>query len=160
VGVGPLSERGIPPPPQKGYHRLERTTELCIVGFDVSGDVSCPLYQSDRRSSASAPFWKWRAASVAGAGAGSARRRATPLNPVSMAREGHRSHGIRHRKDDVIWRKIEEGKIFSMKTAGWPLTNATEIFLISCSFGWSASALALRVARSEEAAVRRQPTCE
>jgi hypothetical protein len=42
VGVGPLSERGIPPPPQKGYHRLERTTELCIVGFDVSGDVSCP----------------------------------------------------------------------------------------------------------------------
>jgi hypothetical protein len=46
VGVGPLSERGIPPP-QKGYHRLERTTELCIVGFDVSGDVSCPLYQSD-----------------------------------------------------------------------------------------------------------------
>jgi hypothetical protein len=43
MGVGPLSERGIPPPPLKGYHRLERTTEPCSVGFDVSRDVSCPL---------------------------------------------------------------------------------------------------------------------
>lgn len=43
-----FSERGTPPPqPQKGYHRLERTTEPCIVGFDVSGDVGCPLYQTE-----------------------------------------------------------------------------------------------------------------
>ena len=42
------SERGVPPPkPQEGYHRLERTTEPCIVGFDVSGDASCPLYQTE-----------------------------------------------------------------------------------------------------------------
>ena len=43
-----FSERGTPPPqPQKGYHRLERTTEPCIVGFDVSGNVSCPVYQTE-----------------------------------------------------------------------------------------------------------------
>lgn len=43
-----FSESGTPPPqPQKGYHRLERTTEPCVVGFDVSDDVGCPLYQAD-----------------------------------------------------------------------------------------------------------------
>lgn len=43
-----FDERGVPPPqPQKGYHRLERTTGSCVVGFDVSGDSSCPLYQHE-----------------------------------------------------------------------------------------------------------------
>jgi len=41
-----FTERGVArPKPQEGYHHLERTTEPCIVGFDVSGDASCPLYQ-------------------------------------------------------------------------------------------------------------------
>jgi hypothetical protein len=42
-----FSKRGAPPKPQEGYHRLERTTEPCVVGFDVSGDASCPLYQTE-----------------------------------------------------------------------------------------------------------------
>lgn len=38
--------RGIPPKADMGaYHRLERTTEPCRVGFDLSGDARCPLYE-------------------------------------------------------------------------------------------------------------------
>jgi hypothetical protein len=86
MGVGPLSERGIPPPPQKGYHRLERTTEPCIVGFDVSGDASCPLYQSEPTIERLGAFLEMAARVVR-----RRRRRfgaapSNPLKPVAMAR--------------------------------------------------------------------------
>ncbi len=80
MGVGPLSERCIPPP-QKGYHHLQRTKEPCIVGFDVSGDVSCPLSQSEPMIERLGAFLEMAARVVR-----RCRRRAIPSHPVSMAR--------------------------------------------------------------------------
>ena len=38
--------RGIPPKTDDGaYHRLERTSEPCRVGFDLGNGEGCPLYQ-------------------------------------------------------------------------------------------------------------------
>jgi hypothetical protein len=49
--------RGIPPKADKGaYHRLERTTEPCRVGFDLSGDASCPLYEVEPNMDSLAGF--------------------------------------------------------------------------------------------------------
>ena len=63
-----LAGSAIPAPtPEKGYHRLERTTEPCVVGFDVSGDASCPLYQMELTLERLGAFWKWRATAFADA---------------------------------------------------------------------------------------------
>ena len=49
--------RGIPPKAGKGaYHRLERTTEPCRVGFDMSGAASCPLYEVEPNMDSLAGF--------------------------------------------------------------------------------------------------------
>ena len=49
--------RGISPKADKGaYHRLERTTEPCRVGFDLSGEASCPLYEIEPNMDSLAGF--------------------------------------------------------------------------------------------------------
>lgn len=52
-----FGSRGVPPKADKGaYHRLERTTEPCRVGFDLSGEASCPLYQVEPNMDSLAGF--------------------------------------------------------------------------------------------------------
>lgn len=49
--------RGISPKADKGaHHRLERTTEPCRVGFDLSGEASCPLYEIEPNMDSLAEF--------------------------------------------------------------------------------------------------------
>jgi len=52
-----FGKHGIPPEADRGaYRRLERTTEPCRLGFDLSGEATCPLYEIEPNMESLAGF--------------------------------------------------------------------------------------------------------